>query len=166
MHPVRNIEALVLLAVARASKRHPAELVEIIAALELLEGRIAPEARLCAALQRLAAHDLLIETDGRLSLSAAAQPMLTGVPRKADTRERIVIVREELAADIHPGDAAGLELTPDDVATAIAEHRRSATDGRSNLLMPKPKPKERDQRRGGSPAGHKRKPGQPRRRRD
>ena len=46
MHPILDSDALVLLATTLSAKRRPAELVEIIAAAELIVGSLPGEAKL------------------------------------------------------------------------------------------------------------------------
>ena len=55
MHPVHDHDPLLLLATALASKRRPAEPVEVVAAIELMQVAIPPEGKLLEAIARLGA---------------------------------------------------------------------------------------------------------------
>ena len=83
MHPVHDVDSLLILAIALSSKRRPAELLEIVAAADLLQNNIPNEAKLVEAFDRLAKYGLLkAEADG-FALTAPAQEIITGLPRKA-----------------------------------------------------------------------------------
>ena len=60
---------LLLLAIGLASKRRPAEPLEIVAAIDLIQGNIPAEAKLSEAIARLAVHGLIGEVDGRCQSS-------------------------------------------------------------------------------------------------
>ena len=53
MHPVHDIDAVILLAVALSSKRRPAELIELVAAAELITGKLPYPAKLAESVARL-----------------------------------------------------------------------------------------------------------------
>ena len=53
MYPIHDHDPLVLLATALAAKRRPAELLEIMAAIDLIQGNIPNEAKLSEAFARL-----------------------------------------------------------------------------------------------------------------
>ena len=72
MHPISDTDALFLLATTLASKRRPAELVEVIAAFDLLQEPVPSSGRLIDSIQRLSAHGLRCEVDG--GLVEAAKP--------------------------------------------------------------------------------------------
>ena len=44
MHPIHDVDALLLLAIGLASKRRPAEPLEIVAAIDLIQGNFVREA--------------------------------------------------------------------------------------------------------------------------
>ncbi|NMG42956.1 hypothetical protein GPA22_04320 [Aromatoleum toluvorans] len=154
MHPLHDIDALLLLALALASKRRPAELVEAIAAVDLLHGAIPPEAKLADSFQRLSANGLICAEEGRFSLNAASQAIVTGLPKKADTAERIFEVRQRLGAHVAQGEQAAAVPTVEQLNAAILAHRASGQGAGKNLLMPKPKTADTEKKR----AGHWRKP--------
>jgi len=98
MYPVHDVDALLLLAMALASKRRPAELAEIIAAADLIQGSIPSESKLGEAFHRLSMHGLIREAEGGFTLTPDAQKIMTGQPRKADAQERILGIKENLSA--------------------------------------------------------------------
>lgn len=160
MHPVHDVDALLLLAMALSSKRRPAELVEIMAAVDLIQGAIPAEAKLAEAFQRLAVHGLIGDEGGRFMLSADAQKIITGLPKKAEMAERVFDIKQRLAAHDAKGEHAAIVLTVEQLGAAIAAHRTSGQGAGQNLLMPKPKTAEIENKR----AGHWRKPASARRR--
>ena len=156
MHPVHDIDALVLLSLALASKRRPADLVEVIAALDLLHGAIPAETKLAESFARLAAHGLIGEEAGRFALSAEAQKIIAGLSRKAAGPERIFGVKAGLAAHEQAGDLAPIVLSAEQLRAAVQAHRAAGQGTGPNLLMPKPpaeKPANKRPGRGRMPAG-------------
>ncbi|BAL25308.1 hypothetical protein [Azoarcus sp. KH32C] len=160
MHPVHDIDALLLLAMALASKRKPAELFEIMAAVDLIQGAIPSEGKLCEAFQRLSMHGLIGEVEGRFTLAPDAQKIITGLPKKADTAERVFGVKAGLSAHLAHGEQVLAVPTVAQLSAAIAAHRAAGQGAGQNLLMPKPKSAETEHKR----PGHWRKPAGPRRR--
>ncbi|WP_228217630.1 hypothetical protein [Aromatoleum toluclasticum] len=150
-----------MLALALASKRRPAELVEAIAAVDLLQGAVPPEAKLADSFERLSANGLICVEEGRFALNAASLAIVTGLPKKADTAERIFEVRQRLGAHVGQGEQAAAVPTVEQLNAAILAHRAAGQGAGKNLLMPKPKPAETEKKR----AGHWRKPASAARRR-
>ena len=103
MYPTHDADALLMLAATLATKRRPAELVEVIAAFDLLQEPVPSTGRLIDSIQRLSAHGLLCEVDGGLALSAEGQLLMSALPKRGDTAQRVFFVREKLSA--HPGRA-------------------------------------------------------------
>lgn len=152
MHPIHDVDAILLLATALSSKRRPAELVEIMAAVELIHEAIPSEAKLADAFARLSTHALLSQScegsDG-FSLTPDAQQIVKGLPRKADTAERIFSIREKLSAYTAAAECAPIILSVEQFKAAIAAHKASGQGAGKNLLVPKPKPVETDKHRPG-----------------
>lgn len=147
MYPVHDVDAILLLALSLASKRRPAELVEIVAAADLAQGAIPSEAKLSDAFYRLSAYGLICEQDGGYTLSPDAQQMMASQRKKADTPERVFALKENLA-DYHlKGEHTAIQVTEEQLVAAVKEHLASKK-GRS-LLVPKPKPVEDDRKRPG-----------------
>lgn len=161
MHPIHDVDALLLLALALASKRRPADLTEIIAAADLIHGSIPPESKLGDAFRRLSAHGLIAEAEGRFTLTPDAQKIVAGQPKKADTAERIFGIKGKLSEYDSKGDCAPVLLTAVQFEAAVAAHRAAGQTAGKNMLMPKPKTAEIDPRR----AAHWRRPGPSRGRR-
>ena len=142
MTPIHDVDALLLLATALSAKRRPAALVEIMAAIDLLQGNIPAEAKLSEAVARLAVNGLLVELDGGIALTSAAQKVVEGLPRKADTAERLFIIRDRLSDYRVSGEHDAIQLDPEQLREALLAHRAAAAGAGRNLLVPKPKPAE------------------------
>ena len=140
MHPIHDVDALLLLALALASKRRPAELVEIMAAIDLLQGNIPTEEKLAEAFSRLAAQGLFIEADGHFGLTPDAQKIAGGRPRTLDPAKRLFNVRENLSGYNPSGEHAAILLSTEQLKAAIIANRASGTGPARNLLVPKAQP--------------------------
>ena len=148
MSTVFDIDVLLLLATALAAKRRPAELVEIVAALDLMQGNIPAEEKLSEAFVRLGANGLLLGSDGGTRLSPVAESLVEKLPLKADNAQRIFELKTLLAAHKTSGDGIALAIAADQWRAAIAEHRANAAAAGKNLLMPKVKPEAAQARPG------------------
>lgn len=163
MHPIRDIDVFLLLALALASKRRPAELGEIVAATEIVQGVIPADVRLVEAFSHLASHGLIRAQDGGFTLTAEAQNVMANPSRTADTTKRIAGIKEKLVAYEAKGEHAPIQLTVKEVCAAILAHRASAKRPGNNLLAPKPQATAGDKPR---PGQRQRKPLPARRRKD
>lgn len=149
MYKIHDIDALLLLAMTLSSKRRPAELVEIMAAIDLLQGAIPSETKLSEAFPRLAAHGLISAVEGGFLLTPEAQEVMTGLPKKGEIEERIFRVKDKLSTYTPKGEHAPLQVPVAQVGAAILAHRASGAGAGKNLLMPKPKPVDQDKPRPG-----------------
>lgn len=150
MYPVHDVDAILLLALSLASKRRPAELVDIIAAADLIQGATPSETKLSDSFYRLSEYGLIRAQDGGYTLAPDAQQMMAGQRKKAETPERIFGIKENLA-DYHlNGEHAIIQLAVEQLAAAIAEHQAAKRSTGKNLLAPKPKPAEIDSKRPGT----------------
>ena len=140
MHPINDVDALLLLATALSSKRRPAELVEIVSATELIAREIPPAPKLAESFQRLSTHGLITTTEGGFLLSDAAQDMVRGEPKKAATAERIFLVRSKLSAYAGKAKHDAVALGEAEIAAAIEAHRAAIKASRQNVMVPKPLP--------------------------
>ena len=136
MHPVHDTEVVLLMATALAAKRRPAELVELVAAPDLLAGAIPSEAKLADAFQRLSACGLICAVEDAYTLTPEVEKIMSGTGRKADTQERIVNIKEKLAA--FEAQGAAIVLSAAQLGAAILAHRTAARGPGKNLLLPKP----------------------------
>ena len=98
----------------------------MIAATDLLQGNIPAEAKLSEAIARLAVSGLLVELDGGIALTPAAQKIVEGLPGKADWAERLFIARERLSDYRVGGEHDAILLGTEQLREA--------------LLVPRPKP--------------------------
>jgi len=138
MHPIHDTDVVLLMATALAAKRRPAELVELVAAIDLLAGAIRSEAKLAEALQRLSACGLICAVGDAYTLTPEAEKIISGTRRKADTQERIVNIKEKLATFEAQGVFAAIAPGAAQLRAAILAHRTAAKAPGRNLLLPKP----------------------------
>jgi len=161
MDSVRDVDAFLLMALALASKRRPAELAEIMAAADLTHGAIPYRAELGDAFHELGAHGLIQEIEGRYTLTPDAQKIMGSQSRKAGVVELIAGIREALITYNPVGEHAPILLSEEQLSDAIVAHRSSAQGAGRNLLIPKSKvPETRYQRavnRGKPTSSHSRK---------
>lgn len=153
MHPIHDSDVLLLLATTLSAKRKPAQLGEIIAAIELLHGAIPAESKLGDAFYRLATHGLIVAEGDSFTLTPDAQKIMATQPKRGAMGEHILSLKEKLAG-YHPVSDAheAILLSPEQIATAIRAHitaqRVAAQGAAKNLLMPV-KSKETDNKRAG-----------------
>lgn len=141
MHPIHDVDVLLLLATALASKRRPAQLAEIMAAADLLHGSIPLDVDMAAAFLRLSTQGLIGEAAGGFTLTPQALELMAGVryKKKAETAERLLAVRQELAGYTAKGDGVAIGLSTEQVSAAILAHRTFLKGPGRNMLVPKPK---------------------------
>ena len=139
MRPTHDVDAIVLLATALASKRRPAELVEIVAAADLLQGFVPFADKLGEAMQRLSTLVLIGAEAGGFTLKPPAVEIMAGQSRKADTEHLIAAIKGSLAAYVPGAECPPILLTQEQLAAAIKTHKSSKKVPGKNLLMPKPK---------------------------
>jgi hypothetical protein len=148
MFPVYDVDALLLLAISLASKRRPAELVEIIAAGDLIQGAVCSERDLAEAFHRLSAHGLICELGGGYALTPEAQKLMTG-QKRADAHERVFGIKDNLTAYNPAGEHTPIQVTVEQLAAAVMAHQTAKSSPGRNLFVPKPKPAELDSKRPG-----------------
>jgi hypothetical protein len=161
MYPIHDTDAQLLLATLIAAKRRPAALTDIVAAAEFMGFPVTAPGAWATAFARFFTHGLLSATDAGYVLTPAAVELVKGLPKKAEADERVFLVRERLSAwkpaAEHAGvEHAGIGISAADFEAALQEHAKLAQQGGKNLLMPKPKRDEDDERRrpyGRRPAG-------------
>lgn len=149
MYPVHDVDALLLLAMALASKRRPAELAEIIAAADMIQGSIPSDLKLEEAFYRLSMHGLISEAEGGFTLTPDAQKIMTGQPRKDDAQKRILGIKENLSAYNPQSEHSPILVTAEQLSAAVLAHRASEKTTGKNMLVPKPKPAETNNKRPG-----------------
>ena len=164
MHPIHDVDALLLLATALCSKRRPAGLVEIVAAIDLINKNIPAEPKLAEAIARLAVHGLLCGSADGLALTPAAQQIIENLPRKVENEERLFSIKDQLSMHNAKTESPAIEVTTEALRAAMLAHRAEAASTARNLLVPKPKPEDKSVQRPGQrqrkplPAARKRKP--------
>ena len=140
MHPNHDVETLIFFAIALASKRRPAPLLEVIAAVDLVNGIVPGQIRMRDAFARLATRGLISEVGvDELAITENGQRLLTQSSQPNDLQVRLQKISALLDAYQHPGDQATLLVTPERFDRAILTHRATAQSKLKNLLVPKPK---------------------------
>ena len=140
MSPIHDVDLVLLLATALATKRRAAELSEIIAGIELVQPALPAVAKIVEAFARLSSQGLLVAAEGRFALSPEAQTMIEALPKKADTAERLVAIRQKLSVIRSNGESARILIEVEQLNAAILEYRTAAASAGTNLLVAKPKP--------------------------
>ncbi len=147
MHPIHDVDALLLLATSLAAKRRPAEALEIVAAIDLIQKNVPSEAKLADGLARLGAGGLLVAIDGGVALTPAAEALIEILPRKGDHAQRQFELKGLLGA-FTAVDSPAIEISPETFRAAILAHRAAAGGTAKNLLVPKAKPETAQARPG------------------
>ena len=140
MYPVHDVDTPLLLAISLSSKRRPAELVEILAAYELILGATFSEEKISEAFSRLAGFGLISEMDGGFTLTEEAQLHITGQAKKVDTQERVFSIKANLSAYNPKGEHAAVTVTTEQLAAAMRSHLAGKIQTVKNLFVPRPKP--------------------------
>ena len=140
MHPVHDVDALLVWAVALASKRRPAELIEIVAAADLLNKNVPGELKIVDAFERLSKGGIICEIDGGYALTPSAQLIVSNLPRKAETAECLFAIKDNLSMFKGQGESPVVVLNAELVTAAIQAHRAAGKTAAKNLLVPKAKP--------------------------
>jgi hypothetical protein len=158
MYPVHDVDAILLLSLSIASKRRPADLVEIFTAIDLAQTAIPSANKLSDAFARLSAYGLVVEIDGGYGLSADAQQMMASQRKKDDTAKKMYRIKEHLA-DYHlNGEHTTILVHPDQLLAALQAYQKTKSSGRS-WLVEKPRPAwipTKELVRGGKPFPFKR----------
>lgn len=137
-HP--DTAALILLATALAAKRRPADLAEIVAAADLLQGLVPYADKLEDAIRRLSANGLLDRAGDGFILTPPAMAMVADLPRKADAQEHLAILQDRLDGYRPKDERPAIQPTAEELEAAIQTHKAARKAPCKNLLMPKPKP--------------------------
>ncbi len=139
MRAIPDVDVVILMATALSSKRRPAELVEIVAAADLIQGFVPYADKLGDAIERLSALGLIAAAEGGFTLTPDAQAIMAEPHKNAETEERIAIIQGGLAAYAPKGEHVPIRLTGEQLDAAILAHKTSRKSAGKNLLMPKPK---------------------------
>jgi hypothetical protein len=140
MHPIHDVDVLLLLACSLAAKRRPAETTGIMAAIDLVQGNIPAEEKLVEAFARLGRAGLLIESEGGVALTPAAEDLIRILPRKGENDQRLFELRGLLGAYQPATEGVEINIAGEALRAAMLAHRASAVGAGKNLLVPKPKP--------------------------
>lgn len=148
MSPFFDVDVLLLLATALAAKRRPAEPLDIVAAIDLIQNNIPGEEKLSEAFARLGAAGLLREAGEGIALTEVAEKLIVSLPRKGDSAQQLFELKGLLAGYRAVAGGLAIALGADRIRAAIVAHRAAAAAGGKNLLVPKPKPEAAQARPG------------------
>ena len=140
MYPVHDVDAILLLSLSLAAKRRPADLDEIMTAIDLAQDTIPSANKLSDAFARLSAYGLIIEIEGGYTLSTDAQQMMTSQRKKDDTAKKLYRLKEHIA-DYHlNGEHNTILIHPDQILAAIEAYKAARKTTLRSWLIEKPKP--------------------------
>jgi hypothetical protein len=137
--PLPDLDAVILMATTLSSKRRAAELVEIVAAADLIQGFIPFAQKLGAALERLSGTGLIGHSEDGFTLTAAGHGIMAKQPKKGANEDLIAALSDDLARYRPREECPPVLLSPEQLDAAIRAHKASRKAGGKNLLMPKPK---------------------------
>lgn len=148
MHPIHDVDVLLLLACSLAAKRRPADATGIMAAIDLVQGNIPAEDKLVDAFARLGRAGLIVGQEGAFSLTAAAESLIGSLPKKGENDQRLFELRGLLGAYQPASEAPAIEVSAESLRAALLAHRAAAKGAGKNLLVPKPRPETTQARPG------------------
>jgi hypothetical protein len=140
MHPIHDVDIALLLSLAVAAKRRPAELVEVITALDLVQGAIPSERKLCDAFARMSTSGLIVAADGGYTLPPHAQQLMATQRKNDDAAQKAARLKEQLAGYRVEGEHAAIKIDPEQLRVAILAFRTAKSANRSWGVEKKPKP--------------------------
>lgn len=139
MDSLQDMDVIVLMAMTISTKRRPAELLEIVAAADVLQGFVPSAEKLGEAIECLSSLGLISEADGGFTLTEVSQAALAKLRKKADTEERIIAIKADLAFASPNAVCRSVTLVKEQLDAAIKTHKVAKKASGQNLLMPKPK---------------------------
>jgi len=134
-----DVDSLLLLATALASKRRPAELIEIMGAADLVQESVPAAPVLAEAFRSLSMRGLLIEVGDCFALTADALAMIEALSKKLDHGKQLLALKTALATYAPSAEHPSIELSAERFSTTLQAFRASGKGAGKNLLMPKPK---------------------------
>jgi hypothetical protein len=140
MRLLPDVDAVILIATALASKRRPATLASIVAAADLIQGFVPYPEKLGEAMRRLSTAGLICAVEDGFTLMPPAERIMAALPKKAETEERLAAVCGSLAAYAPKGECTPIVLSGERLGVAIRTHKTAKRRSGENLLLPKPKP--------------------------
>ncbi len=149
MYPVHDVDALLILSISLSAKRRPAELIEVIAAADLIQESAAAEFHLFHAFQRMSQCGLICAKGTGYELTADGQKIVMGQAKKLTNLERIPGIRDNLAAYNSKVEHAVIEVSQEQLDAAVLAHRGAANPAVKNLFVPRPKPTDAELKRQG-----------------
>ena len=139
MHTHHDLDAVILTATMLSSKRRPAQLVDVVAAADLIQGFVPFPEKLGAAIERLSALGLIAAAEGGLTLTPAAHDLLAKQPAKTSPEDLAAAVADSLAALRPRAGQPALVPDPQELGAAVRTYKATRKSAGGNLLMPKPK---------------------------
>jgi hypothetical protein len=141
MHPVHDVDAILILSLSVVAKRRPADLVEIVTATSLTQGTIPAAPLLSDSFARLSACGLIVGIDGGYTLSADAQEMLASRRKKDDNEKMLSGIMEHLTKYQCKAAHLSIHVSEEQLLVAVKTSRAASNGPVRSLLASKPKPK-------------------------
>jgi hypothetical protein len=139
MDGLHDVDVIVLMATTLSSKRRPAELLEILAAADVLQGFVPSADKLGEAIECLSSLGLITEAEGGFTLTEIALASMAKLHKKADTEESIIAIKADLAACSTSTIFPAAKVTKDQLDAAVKAYKIAKKVTGQNLLMPRPK---------------------------
>jgi hypothetical protein len=133
----QDFDAVLLMAITLASKRRPAELVEVVAAADVILGFVPYAEKLGAALERLSVRGVIGMSEEGFTLTEAGRDMMSKQPRKACQEDLIAALKSQLTAWRPRTDHQPIVLDIVRLGSAVRAHKATRKTGK-NMAMPKP----------------------------
>ena len=141
-----DFDAPLLLALSLAAKRRPANLVEVVAAFDLVHSNIPLPAQFIDAFHRLSQFGLVVTQDGGYTLSPYALNIVSGHKKNATHETRILAIQQNLAECRMKKDHVLIQLQLEQMAPAVREHRASKSEPVKNITLKPKLPEGTDKR--------------------
>jgi len=137
--PHFDLDAVILMATTLSSKRRPAELVDIVAAADMIQGFVPYAEKLGAAIERLSGLGLIALSEGGFTLTIVAREIMAKQPKKGEMEELVAALKEQLTL-YRPKDKSPAVLpSAEELGAAVRAHKATNKAAGKNLLMPEPK---------------------------
>lgn len=139
MAMIHDIDVVILMATMLSSKRRPAELVEVVAAADLIRGSIPSIEKIGDAIKRLSTRGLIIAADDGYMLTPSGQAIMAKQPKRAASEELAIAIKNDLTAYRPKEECPPIPLTDEQISAAIRAHKVARKSAGKNFLMPKTK---------------------------
>jgi hypothetical protein len=133
-----DLDAVILMATALSSKRRPAQLLEIVAAADLIQGFVPFPDKLGMAIERLSRLGLVCTAEDGFALTDIAQDIMARQPKKASQEDLVAAVKSSLGGLRPRTGIPPIQLELELLGAAVRAHKAARKAPGKNMLMPKP----------------------------